>query len=70
MFLKSGQLCFSKVGSRVIMLYGKTIEPIFEKHDMFQDVAVCCSVLQCVAVGGSGWQWVAVCCSVLQCVAV
>ena len=33
-----------------------------------QCVAVCCSVLQCVAVGGNVWQFVAVCCSVLQCV--
>ena len=31
---------------------------------------VCCSVLQCVAVGCSVLQCVAVCCSVLQCVAV
>ena len=33
-------------------------------------VAVCCSVLQWVAVGCSGLQWVAVGCSVLQCVVV
>jgi len=33
-------------------------------------VAVCCSVLQCVAAGCSVLQCVAVCCSVLQCVAV
>ena len=32
-------------------------------------VAVCCSVLQCVAVWNSILQCVAVCCSVLQCVA-
>jgi len=33
-------------------------------------VAVCCSVLQCVAVCCSVLQCVAVCCRVLQCVAV
>jgi len=34
------------------------------------DVAVCCSVLQCIVVCCSVLQCVAVCCSVLQCVAV
>ena len=37
---------------------------------MLQDVAVCCTALQCVAVRCSALQCVAVCCSVLQCVAV
>ena len=37
-------------------------------RSVLQCVAVCCSVLQCVAV--SGTQCAAVCCSVLQCVAV
>ena len=48
---------------------------------MLQSVAVCCSVLQCVAdmrtliqiqltVGFEGGKCIAVCCSVLQCVAV
>jgi len=35
-----------------------------------QCVAVCCSVLQCVAVRRSVLQWDAVCCSETQCVAV
>ena len=35
-----------------------------------EDVAVCCSVLQCAAVCCSVLQCVAVCCSVLQCAAV
>jgi len=42
---------------------------------MFKGIAVCCSVLQCVAVYRSvyaamcsgGLQYVAVCCSMLQC---
>ena len=37
---------------------------------VLQCVAVCCSVLQCVAVCSSVMQCVAVCCSVMQCVAV
>ena len=44
-----------------------------EKNDLIQDyvqVAVCCSVLQCVAECCSVLQSVAVYCSVLQCVAV
>ena len=36
---------------------------------MLHYVAVCCSVLQCVAVRCSVLQYAAVCCSVLQCVA-
>ena len=33
-------------------------------------IAVCCSVLRCVAICCSGLQCVAICCSVMQCVAV
>jgi len=36
----------------------------------WQCVAVCCSVLQCVADSWRWWGFLAVCCSVLQCVAV
>ena len=38
--------------------------------ERMNDLAVCCSVLQCVAVCCSVLQCVAVCCSVLQCAAV
>ena len=37
---------------------------------LLQYVAVCCSVLQCVAVCFSVLQYAAMCCSVLQCAAV
>ena len=41
-----------------------------EKKKSFWGVAVCCSLLQCIAMCCSVLQCVAVCCSALQCVAV
>jgi len=50
------------------MWYSVSLCPLTSK-EVWQCVAVCCSVVQCGAVCCSVLQCVAVCCSVLQCVA-
>jgi len=44
--------------------------PVAVRCNVWQCVAMCCSVLQCVAVRYNVLQCVATCCSALQCVAV
>ena len=53
-----------------VAVFGSVLQYLNDENGGDAFIAVCCSVLQCVASCRSVLQCVVVCCSVLQCVAV